>query len=66
MSRRILRKPQVAELTGYSPQHFCRLERQGHFPKRVQLRPGGAVGWFEDEIALWIEARAAERDRAAA
>jgi prophage regulatory protein len=65
MSRRILRKPQVAELTGYSPQHFCRLERMGLFPKRVQLRPNGAVGWFSDEIDQWLAERAAERDRAA-
>jgi predicted DNA-binding transcriptional regulator AlpA len=60
----------VARRTGYSPAHFCRLERRGLFPKRVRLTPGtgagwrgGAVGWFEDEIDEWLAAPAAERDR---
>jgi prophage regulatory protein len=63
--RRVLRKPEVARRTGYSPAHFCRLERMGRFPKKVELQPGGAVGWFEDEIDAWLEARAAERAPAA-
>jgi prophage regulatory protein len=61
--RRILRKPMVAERTGYSAAHLCYLERRGLFPKRVRLQPQGAVGWFEDEVDAWLEARAAERDR---
>ena len=67
--RRILRKPEVAHRTGYSPAHFCRLERQGLFPRRVRLTPsamvswrGGAVGWFEDEIDTWLAERGTERE----
>jgi prophage regulatory protein len=63
--RRVLRKPETAQRTGYSESHICRLERMGRFPKKVELQPGGAVGWFEDEVDAWLEARAAERDRAA-
>jgi prophage regulatory protein len=62
--RRIVRKPVAAHKTGYSEQHICRLERRGLFPKKVKLQPGGAVGWFEDEIDAWLEARAAERANA--
>jgi predicted DNA-binding transcriptional regulator AlpA len=64
--RRILRKPETSSRTGYSSAHLCYLERRGKFPRRVKLQPNGAVGWFEDEVDAWLEARAAERDRAAA
>ena len=42
--------------------HLWRLERNGLFPKRVQLGPN-AVAWLESEIDEWINARVAERDR---
>jgi prophage regulatory protein len=54
--RRILRKPAVRELTGYSDTQIWRLEKAGQFPARLQIGPG-AVGWYSDEIEAWIETR---------
>lgn len=58
---RILSKRQLRELVLYSPQHIARLERAGHFPKRVQLGPN-RVGWVESEVLDWLEMRLAQRD----
>jgi len=41
--------------------HIWRLERDGQFPKRIQLGPM-AVGWLESEVNDWIKERIAERD----
>jgi prophage regulatory protein len=38
-----------------------RLETAGKFPKRVQVSPG-RIGWLENEIEAYIDARIAERD----
>jgi prophage regulatory protein len=58
---RILRKPEVSKRVGYSAMHIWRLERDGQFPKRIQLGPM-AVGWLESEVNDWIKERIAERD----
>lgn len=59
---RVIRFPAVKTLIGgYSRMHVDRLEKAGRFPKRVQLGPN-SVGWLEDEIQAWIEARAAARE----
>ena len=34
---------------------------EGTFPKPVKIGPQ-AVGWLEDEIAAWVEAKISERD----
>jgi len=52
----ILRTAEVARLTGLSRTTLWRLERSGEFPSRVRLGQN-SVGWREDEIARWIEAR---------
>jgi prophage regulatory protein len=61
MQRRILRVPDVERATGLSRPHLDRLEKAGAFPKRVRLVPNsgprGAVGWYEDEIEAWVDAR---------
>jgi predicted DNA-binding transcriptional regulator AlpA len=36
-ARKIIRKPQVRELTGFSDTTIWRLEKQGRFPRRVRL-----------------------------
>jgi len=54
--RRILRRREVTRRTGASPSTQDRLEAMGKFPKRVRLS-SNAVGWYEDEIAEWIESR---------
>jgi prophage regulatory protein len=53
---KILRDSQVKEITGLSRVTRWRLERDGQFPKRVQLGKR-AVGWREDEIEAFIENR---------
>lgn len=62
--RRIIRKPEVVRRTGYSAVQIWRFERDGLFPRRVQLSPTGmAVGWYEDEVSSWILSRVRQRGR---
>ena len=63
--RRIIRKPELAGIIGLSDVTVWRMEKAGKFPKRIQLG-ANSVGWFSDEVALWLEERAAEREGAAA
>ena len=58
---RMLSKRQVKELVLYSPQHIARLEAEGKFPKRVKLG-NCRVGWIEEEVLDWLQARIDERD----
>jgi len=51
--------------SGLSQTRQNELERDGLFPRRVQLTPG-TVGWVESEVDEWIAARIAERDAEAA
>jgi prophage regulatory protein len=61
--QRILRFPQLAEHgVVYSRMHVDRLEKTGQFPRRVHLGPN-SVGWLEAEIADWLKAKIAARDR---
>ena len=57
---KILRKPQVLDVIGVSDPTIWRWERQGKFPKRVQIGPG-SVGWFESEIITWMEQQSDKR-----
>ena len=52
---RILRLPEVLELTGLSKASVYRLMGAGTFPAPRQLGPR-AVGWPEGLIAEWISA----------
>jgi prophage regulatory protein len=45
----------------YTPQHILRLEKEGKFPRRVQVGPN-RVAWLESEVEAWVAARVAERD----
>jgi prophage regulatory protein len=57
--RKILRKKRVCGpngCTGLSESAIYRLEKQGEFPKRIQLG-GNSVGWFEDEVIAWQRSR---------
>jgi prophage regulatory protein len=60
---RLLPWPEVERRVPYTRQHLSRLEKLNRFPRRVRL--GGKVAWLESEVNDWIEARAAERGRAA-
>ena len=53
---RILREPEVRRLTGVSRITRWRWEREGQFPKRLQLSTN-VVGWREDEVLAWINSR---------
>ena len=55
MSRKLIRRSTVIELTGLGDGTIRRLIAGDKFPKLVQLTPGGSVGWFEDEVGAWIE-----------
>jgi prophage regulatory protein len=60
MDDRILREPEVKRLSGLSRTTRWRLERQGEFPRRLQISEN-AIGWLDSEIRLWIESRQARR-----
>ena len=58
---RVIRAKELKAKVGYSPMTVWRLERDGRFPKRIQLGDN-AVGWIEHEIDSWIAERMAERE----
>jgi prophage regulatory protein len=59
--RRILRLPEVQTKTGKARASIYEGVEAGTFPKPISLGKR-AVGWIEDEIDSWIDARVAERD----
>ena len=61
MLRKILRLPQVEEATGESRSTIYKRICDGEFPKPVKLG-AKSVGWVEDEISAYNEARIARRD----
>ena len=61
---RLLPWSEVERRVPYTRQHLSRLENENLFPRRVQVG-GNRVAWVEAEVDDWIEARAAERGRAA-
>jgi prophage regulatory protein len=64
MIRKILRLPQVEEATGESRSTIYKRISEGEFPKPVKLGTK-SVGWVEEEVAAYNEARIAARDAAA-
>jgi prophage regulatory protein len=44
----------------WSRVHVSRLEKEGKFPKHLNLAPQ-SIGWLEEEILAWIDERAAAR-----
>ena len=61
MIRKILRLPQVIEAVGETRSTIYKRISDGEFPKPVKLGPK-SVGWVEEEIAAYNEARIAARD----
>jgi prophage regulatory protein len=47
----------------YSRMHLSRLEREGQFPRRIQIS-AHRVAWLESELRSWIRARAEGRKTA--
>ena len=54
--RRVLRTHQVLELTNLTKGTLYRYVREDNFPAPIQLGPK-LLGWFEDEVIAWLEAR---------
>lgn len=55
---RIIKKPEVREITALSDSTVRRLELVGDFPKRLRLSKS-AVGWVEADVLAWVEHRRA-------
>jgi prophage regulatory protein len=62
--RRILRLSDVVDATGESRSTIYKRISEGEFPRPVKLGTK-SVGWVEDEIAAYNEARIAVRDASA-
>lgn len=58
---RIISKKELLTLVPYTAVQILRMERDGRFPRRVQLGPN-RVGWVYEEVEAWIKARMAERE----
>ena len=63
MARSIIRLPRVKAKSGLCRTGIYDGMAEGTFPQSVPLGPR-AVGWIEDEVDEWVEARIAARDRA--
>ncbi len=61
MVQRILRRREVTSVSGLPTSTLYEQIALGLFPKPVKLGER-AVGWLEDEVNAWQEARIAERD----
>jgi prophage regulatory protein len=58
--RRILRRAEVEQKTGFKRAHLYTLMREGRFPKALRLGIR-AVGWDSIEIDAWIAERLKQR-----
>ena len=56
MEPRVLRLPEVMQLTRLSKATIYRLVNSGALPRQIQLGRR-AVGWRSDEIQEWLDAR---------
>ena len=56
MENGIMRAAEVIALVGVSRTTLWRMERDGTFPKRVQLSTR-AVGWRREAVERWIKDR---------
>lgn len=53
---RIIRKPEVLEITGVSTATIYRWVAEGNFPAPVRLGPN-SCGWRQSQVEEWIESR---------
>lgn len=53
---RIITKKELKLMVPYSPQHILRLEKQGKFPRRIQIGER-RVGWRLADVEAWLAAR---------
>ena len=52
--QKIIRLPEVKQITGLSSSSIWRKEQNGKFPKRKKLGIR-AVGWLLDDIENWVK-----------
>lgn len=57
---RILRLPEVCQVTGLKRAMIYRLQASNTFPQSVKITDH-AVGWIDAEVQAWVEQRAAAR-----
>jgi len=60
MTTAVLRRKDVEAIIGLSRSTIYALMATGDFPRPIKLG-ARAVGWFESDIAAWLEARKAAR-----
>jgi prophage regulatory protein len=61
VKRTIIRRPEVEKRTGLTCSGIYEAMSRGEFPKSVPIGRY-AVGWIEDEVNAWIEARIEARE----
>jgi prophage regulatory protein len=62
---KLIRLPEALSKTGLTRTRLYEAVSAGTFPRPVKLGPNArAIGFSEDEVHAWIEARLAERDAA--
>ena len=57
---RILRLPEVCQVTGLKRAMIYRLQQRKSFPQSVKITDH-AVGWINAEVQAWLEQRVAAR-----
>lgn len=57
---RIISKKELLTLVPYCDQHILRLEKQGKFPRRLDIGEN-RVGWRWVEIEAWLKSRPVRR-----
>ena len=50
---RVLRLPEVCEITGLCRSSIYQMEAERRFPKRVKIGTR-SVGWIESEVQTWL------------
>ena len=53
----VLRKPDIARVTGLSIRTIDRMEARGEFPKRFPISVR-CVGWSSADVQEWLDQRA--------
>jgi prophage regulatory protein len=62
---KLLRLPQVMEMTGLRKTKIYELHAEGAFPRRVRIT-AGSVGWVEAEVQAWLALRVAHSTQGSA
>jgi prophage regulatory protein len=59
---RLIDKKELRNLVPYSSSHIARLEKNGNFPRRIQIGPC-RVAWSHNDIIEWIENKKEKKQR---